>query len=97
MLRVEFADLDAQGFDLSLTGFEGFEISPEEIDYSVLDGGSIDDKLDDMAAEVKKAIQIEFEAEHYNEAQDLVKFWRNEGAYIGMMIINHLRDQKDKL
>ena len=53
--------------------------------------------LDDMAGGVKKAIQIEFEPEHYDEAYELVKFWREQGAYIGKMIIDFLKEEKEKL
>jgi hypothetical protein len=68
-----------------------------DVDYSVLDDDEIDAQLDDMAKGVRKAIQIEFEPEHYEEAQELVKFWREEKAYIGMMLVNHLKSEKKKL
>jgi ParB-like chromosome segregation protein Spo0J len=98
MLKVEFDELSSIGFDINLTGFDDSEIAAFNPDYSFLDeAGDLDNELDQMASEVKKAIQIEFEPEHYDEAQELVKFWRNEGAYVGMMLVNHLRDQKDKL
>lgn len=70
---------------------------PTEVDYSILDDETLDDQISDMANGVKKAIQIEFEAEHYEEAYALVKFWRERGAYIGGMIMEYLNDQKDKL
>jgi len=70
----------------------------EEPDYSLLDeGDEIDDTLSDMTDGVKKAIQIEFDLEHYNTAAELVKFWRNQGAYVGKMIIDHLQAEKQKL
>jgi hypothetical protein len=50
-----------------------------------------------MTAGVKKAIQIEFEAEHYEQAFELVKFWRERSAYIGGMIMEHLKAEKEKL
>ena len=62
-----------------------------------MDGADIDDQLEEMADGVRKAIQIEFEPEHYEEAQELVKFWREQKAYVGMMMINHLRNEKAKL
>lgn len=69
-----------------------------EADYSLLDGDSeVNNKLNDMSDGVKKAIQIEFESEHYNQAAELVKFWRNKGAYVGGMIIEHLKEEKGKL
>ena len=70
---------------------------PTEVDYSILDDEDLDGELSDMADGVKKAIQIEFEAEHYNEASDLVKFWRERQAYLGGMIMEYLKAEKDKL
>lgn len=69
----------------------------EEIDYSILDEEDLSDELQDMSDGVKKAIQIEFESEHYEEAYELVKFWRNSGAYIGGMIMEYLKSEKEKL
>ena len=70
-----------------------------DIDYSILDedDDGIDQQLDDMAAGVKKAIQIEFEAEHYEEAYALVKFWREKELYIGGFLMEQLKAEKDKL
>jgi hypothetical protein len=69
---------------------------PVELDMSMLDDDSVDDDIDGMASGVKKAIQIEFEPEHYEEAQALVKHWRDQGGYIGMMLIEKLKDEKEK-
>jgi hypothetical protein len=70
---------------------------PTEADYSILDDVDLDSEIDDMADGVKKAIQIEFDIEHYPEAQELVKFWREREAYIGGMILEYLREEKNKL
>jgi len=50
-----------------------------------------------MASGVKKAIQIEFDPEHYEEAYNLVKFWREQGANVGKMILDYLKHEKSKL
>jgi len=50
-----------------------------------------------MASNVKKAIQIEFEAEHYDEASELVKFWREQGLYIGGFLMEKLKEEKERL
>ena len=72
--------------------------APTEVDYSILDGeDEMDNLISDMANGVKKAIQIEFEAEHYEEAFELVKFWRERKAYVGGMIMEYLKAEKDKL
>ncbi len=71
--------------------------APTEADYSILDEENLDEELKDMTNGVKKAIQIEFEAEHYDEAAALVKFWRDKGGYVGGMIMEYLKQEKDKL
>jgi hypothetical protein len=69
----------------------------KEIDYSILDEEDVSEQLEDMTNGVKKAIQIEFEAEHYEEAYALVKFWREKEAYVGGMIIEYLKSEKEKI
>ena len=68
-----------------------------DVDYSILDDDDVSEQLEDMTSGVKKAIQIEFEAEHYEDAYALVKFWREKEAYVGGMIIEYLKSEKDKL
>lgn len=68
-----------------------------DVDYSILDDDDLSEQLEDMTNGVKKAIQIEFEAEHYEEAYALVKFWREKEAYVGGMIMEYLKAEKDKL
>jgi hypothetical protein len=68
-----------------------------DIDYSILDDDDIDDQLKEMTDGVKKAIQIEFEAEHYEEAYELVKFWREQKLYVGGFLMEKLKAEKDKL
>lgn len=97
LLALELGELGDLGFDLDLLGFDPSELNTSAVDYSVLDGEDVDAQLDDMANGVRKAIQIEFEPEHYEEAQALVKFWRDNKSYVGMMVINHLRNEKNKL
>jgi hypothetical protein len=71
--------------------------APVEVDYSILDEEDISEQLEGMTDGVKKAIQIEFELEHYDEASQLVKFWRDQKAYVGGMIMEYLKAEKDKL
>jgi ParB-like chromosome segregation protein Spo0J len=68
-----------------------------EVDYSILDEEDLSSELEDMAGGVKKAIQIEFEAEHYEEAYELVKFWRERSAYVGGMVMEYLKAEKEKI
>jgi ParB-like chromosome segregation protein Spo0J len=68
-----------------------------DVDYSILDEVDVENQLSDMANGVKKAIQIEFEPEHYPEAYELVKFWREQNGYVGGMIMDYLKAEKEKL
>lgn len=65
----------------------------KEIDYNLLDD-DLDNQLNELAGGVKKAIQIEFTPEDYDEAYGLVKYWREQGAYVGGMILHHLNNEK---
>ena len=68
-----------------------------QIDYSILDDDlEADQAADEMEAGVKRAIQIEFESEHYDEAAELVSWWRGKEAYVGGMILSFLRAEKEK-
>ena len=71
--------------------------SSNEVDYSILDDEDLESQLNEMTSGVKKAIQIEFELEHYDEASELVKFWRDKKAYVGGMIMEYLKSEKNKL
>ena len=82
--------------ELNEWGLDVWE-KPKEIDYSILDEDDLEDELKEMSDGVKKAIQIEFEPEHYEEAYELVKFWREKGAYVGSMILEYLRAEKQKI
>jgi hypothetical protein len=68
-----------------------------QVDYSILDDADLSSELTDMTNGVKKAIQIEFEAEHYEEAFELVKFWREQKLYIGGFLMEKLKEEKSKL
>ena len=81
--------------ELGKWGLEVWQTENEEIDYSILEDEDLSSELSGMESGVKKAIQIEFELEHYEEAQKLVKFWRDKDVYIGAMIIEKLKEQKD--
>ena len=97
LLALEISDLKDAGYDIGILAFDPSELNNDDVDYSVLDEEEIDAELDDMAKGVRKAIQIEFEPEHYEEAQELVKFWREQKAYVGMMLMNYLKNEKQKL
>jgi len=86
-------------WDLEQLGDWGLDIftKESEVDYSILDEEDVSEQLEQMTDGVKKAIQIEFELEHYEEASQLVKFWRDRKAYVGGMIMEYLKSEKNKI
>jgi hypothetical protein len=62
-----------------------------------LDEDDLSDQIDGMASNVMKAIQIEFEPEHYEQAFELVKFWRQQKLYIGGFLMEKLKEEREKL
>ena len=95
ILNIEMESLLEFDFDFKITGFDSIPEIEANIDYSIL--GEDDSELDAMAKGVRKAIQIEFEPDHYEDASELVKFWRSQGAYVGYMLIQFLQKEKAKL
>jgi ParB-like chromosome segregation protein Spo0J len=91
MLANEWDSEELQNWGLDIPNFA------PDVDYSILNDEDVEDQLNDMTNGVKKAIQIEFEAEHYEEAYALVKFWREQGGYVGGMIMEYLKEEKEKI
>jgi ParB-like chromosome segregation protein Spo0J len=91
VLANEWNTEQLQDWGLDLPTFD------KDVDYSLLDDFDVSDELDDLTNGVKKAIQIPFDLEHYEEAQELYKFWREKGAYVGGLFLEKLRDEKNKL
>ena len=97
LLKVELEHLASADFDLSLLGWDVLPDFKDAIDYSILDDDDLDGELESMTDDVKKAIQIEFEAHDYEEAQEVIKFWRSKEAYVAGLILDYLRKEMNKL
>tara|TARA_R100000963_G_C4639555_1_gene103282 strand:- start:1393 stop:1956 length:564 start_codon:yes stop_codon:yes gene_type:complete len=66
---------------------------PEQaVDYSVLDDLDLGNTLQDKIDGVKRAIQIEFEPQHYDEAAELINKARQEGKNVGLIVLNAFRN-----
>ena len=92
ILQSELNALSEAGYDLTLLGWgEDLPTFGAEVDLSALDDMD-DEDLSDFAAGVRKAVQIDFEAEDYEEAQALISQARKAGKYVGMILINALKD-----
>ena len=94
-------DILANEWDSLELGEWGLDVwqAPSEVDYSILDeeDTKLNEKINEMSEGVKKAIQIEFNSEHYDEAFELVKFWREQKLYIGGFLMEKLKEEKNKM
>lgn len=93
LLKIEIETLKNLDFDLDILGWSVLPDFAGDVDYSILDDDSHDEELDGYSDEVKKAIQIEFDAFDYEEAKELISQLRKDGAYIGGIILNYLRKE----
>ena len=80
----DIAELTEWGFNESqLVGFS-------DLDYSILDDEEVDNEIEDMLDGTRRAIQIEFKIEDYEEAYKLINKLRGEGEYVGGRILEFL-------
>jgi hypothetical protein len=89
-------DILGNQWDNAKLGEWGMDVwQPEEaVDYSVLEDLDLGSTLQDKEASVKRAIQIEFEPEHYDEAVLLINTARKEGKNVGLIVLNAFRNDK---
>ena len=66
-----------------------------ELDYSLLDTTEVDEELGDMEGNVKRALQIEFHIDDYDQALELVNYFREKRVYVGGLIIRKLLEEKN--
>lgn len=91
LLKVEIETLKEFDFDTDLLGWDVLPNFDDDVDYSILDElEESDNNADEMSKDVKKAIQIEFEPQDYEIAQQMIKDARESGVYIGGALINAL-------
>ena len=98
-LKLEIDSLSGLEFNLDILGFDDtfmleLNFDADELDYSMLEDDEADESANEIASAGKKAIQIEFDIQDYDEAADLVRWWR-ERAQIGQLIIALLQKAKE--
>jgi len=64
----------------------------EDVDYSVLEDLDLDGTIEDKESGVKRAIQIEFEPEHYDLAAELISSARKAGENVGLIVLNAFKN-----
>lgn len=74
------------------------EFNLDTLDYGILEEEEelLQEDLENMKGSIRKAIQIEFEPEHYDEANELVRYWREQKLYIGGFLMEKLKEEKKK-
>ena len=84
----------ANEWDNTKLGDWGMDVwQPEkEVDYSILDDIDLDSTLDDKTSAVKRGIVVEFEADNYDEANELITQARKDGKNVGMIVLNAFRN-----
>ncbi len=85
----------ANEWDNAKLGEWGMDVwQPEkEVDYSVLDDIDLGSTLDDKTSAVKRGIVIEFEANEYDEANELITQARKDGKNVGIIVLNAFRNE----
>lgn len=93
VLEEEYEDSTLMDWGLELP-----EFNLEGLDYSILEEGEeqLNEELENIRGSIRKAIQIEFEPEHYDEANELVRYWREKRLYIGGFLMEKLKEEKEK-
>jgi len=87
---LEELKLDADYESLRLNMLEPLDLS--NLDYSILETGTeLDDEMQAMADNVKKAIQIEFKPQDYENAFDVVRAARAKNMYVGEIMIKAIK------
>jgi len=87
-------DILGNEWDNQKLGEWGMDVwQPEEaVDYSILDDINIDGDLDTMQDRSKRAICIEFDNEHYDEANEIINKARANGINLGAIITNAFKN-----
>lgn len=86
-------DMLGNEWDSLKLGDWGMDVwQPEkEVDYSILDDFEMDDELDSKEKNVKKGVLIEFNPEDYDEAMVLINEARDNGNYLGGILVDALK------
>ena len=82
-------ELTGWGFnEKSLVGFS-------DIDYSVLDDVNLDEELETLKDGTRRALQIEFKLEDWEEAYSILQEMRKKSIYVGGLILEFLKAEAE--
>lgn len=60
----------------------------EDVDYSILDELDLNETIGEKEQGVKRGIVIEFDHNHYDEANELITKARKDGKNVGLIVLN---------
>tara|TARA_R110000803_G_scaffold90285_2_gene157633 strand:- start:1237 stop:1854 length:618 start_codon:yes stop_codon:yes gene_type:complete len=88
-------DLIASQWDSELLNEWAMDVwqPEEEVDYSALEDLDLDETIEDKEAGVKRAIMIEFDPKHYDQANELITQARKDGKNVGLIVLNAFKDE----
>ncbi len=90
LLRDELANLLDNDFDISLIGFTEQEYESLSLAYEDSSPSDIDEKLNDMALDVPRGIQVEFSDDRYEEGRAKFAELRELNPLVGNAILDAL-------
>jgi len=87
-------DMLANEWDNSELNEWGLDVwQPEqEVDYSVLEDLDLEETLEGKESNVKRAVLIEFDPEHYDQAASLINEARKAGENVGLIVLNAFKN-----
>lgn len=92
------SELREQGEDLDVLGFDRYDIESLLNDYSDWDCDinddfqDIDDEVDSMKANSRRAIMFDFDSDDYKELLPIQKKLRDQDIYMGSIILKSVKD-----
>jgi hypothetical protein len=96
MVNTEMLEFGPE-FNIDLLGIKDFTIEPVEKFDLDEEFDKTGEDVADFTDGVRKAIQIDFELEHYDEASEIISTWRKKGAYVGLIILTHLKERLNEI
>lgn len=95
MLALELEELAAADFDMHSIGLDALLPSINDAEAAkLLEGIGDAEEVSALAAGVRRGILIDFDAEDFEDAQQLISIHRQSGTYVGGVLLAALREQQ---
>ena len=95
MLALELEELATDGYDLGNIGLDALLPTINDAEAAkLLEGIGDTEEVSALAAGVRRGILIDFDAEDFDDAQQLISVHRQSGTYVGGVLLAALREQQ---